>query len=380
MKILHIVPALETGGVETGTVDLAVSLKKLGHTVFVISNGGKLVRYLEDNCVLHIQLPVHKKSPFALLLAPQVASVIREHRIDIVHASSRIPAWIGFLACRLSGTSFVTSCHGFYSRHLFSHVMGWGDLVMVISKSVEKRMTEDFGVSKDKIRLVYRGVDLTKYPYYPDKYDNERGSFAIINVGRLTPLKGQYEFIRAMKRVIDSTNSADKKGNSKHVEAWIAGGVQKGKEYYLKKLKGLAKELGIAEQVKFLGVRNDINDLLNKAYCLVLSTNVPEGFGRVAIEAGAAGTAVCASDIGGIKEVIENGVSGLLFPPKDEAGMAGAIIRMLTDLDFCRECAGNLRKRVERFFTLEEMAEKTLAVYEEAVRKSVSRLSGQHVG
>ncbi|UCD55631.1 MAG: glycosyltransferase family 4 protein [Candidatus Omnitrophota bacterium] len=357
MKILQIVPALETGGVETGTIDLALSLKKLGHTVVVISNGGRLVRDLEDNDMLHIKLPVHKKSPLAILLAIRVAALIKAQKIDIVHASSRVPAWIGFLACKLQGRPFVTSCHGFYSRHFFSYVMGWGKLVMVISKSIEERMIQGFNVPKEKIRLVYRGVDLTKYQYGPDKYGKEKGYFTIINIGRLTPIKGQYEFIKAMKHVINKT---------KQVQIWIVGGLQAGKDRYLSALKDLTEELGMEKQVKFLGARSDIPALLKKADCLVLSTKIPEGFGRTVIEAGAVGTAVCASEVGGIKEIIDNGVSGLLFPPGDEIGMSEAVIRMLNDVELRKRCARNLRKKVEQSFTLEQMARKTLAVYEEA--------------
>ena len=359
MKILHLIPALETGGVETGTIDLALSLKRSGQTVVVVSSGGRLVEDLENNNILHIKLPVHKKSPLALLLAIRVASIIKTQKIDIVHASSRVPAWIGFLACKLRDTPFVTSCHGFYSRHLFSYVMGWGKLVMVISKSVEKRMTEDFKVPKEKIRLIYRGVDLTRYQYCPDKYDAKKDYFTIINIGRLTPVKGQYEFIKAMKHVINKTE---------RVEIWIVGGRKIGKGRYLNALKGLAKELGIEKHVKFLGARSDIPDLLKKADCLVLSTEVPEGFGRTVIEAGAIGTAVCASEVGGIKEIIDDGVSGLLFPPGDETGMSEAVLRMLGDVELRKGCARNLRKKIEESFTLEQMAKATLSVYEEALR------------
>ncbi|MEE9500390.1 MAG: glycosyltransferase family 4 protein [Candidatus Omnitrophota bacterium] len=359
MKILHLIPALETGGVETGTIDLALSLERSGQTVVVVSSGGRLVEDLENNNILHIKLPVHKKSPLALLLAMRIASIIKTQKIDIVHASSRVPAWIGFLACKLRRVPFVTSCHGFYSRHLFSYVMGWGKLVMVISKSVEKRMAEDFKVPKEKIRLVYRGVDLTRYQYCPDKYDAKKDYFTIINIARLTPLKGQYEFIKAMKRVINKTE---------RVEIWIVGGRKIGKGRYLNTLKDLAKELGIEKHVKFLGARSDIPDLLKKADCLVLSTEVPEGFGRTVIEAGAIGTAVCASEAGGIKEIIDNGVSGLLFPPGDETGMSEAVLRMLDDVELRKRCARNLRKKIEESFTLEQMAKATLSVYEEALR------------
>jgi len=359
MKILHIVPALEAGGVETGTVDLALSLKRLGQTVVVVSNGGKLVRDLENNSILHIKLPVHQKSPLALMLVLQIASLIKAEGIDIVHASSRVPAWIGFLACKLRGVPFVTSCHGFYSGGFFSYVMGWGKLVMVISKSIENRMAEDFKVPREKIRLVYRGVDLTKYQYSPGKYDRDKDYFTIINIARLTPIKGQYEFIKAMKRVIDKI---------KRVEIWIVGGLQSGKARYLDTLKDLVRKLGIEKYVKFLGRRGDIASLLKEADCLVLSTKVPEGFGRTVIEAGAIGTAVCASGVGGIKEIIDDGVSGLLFPPGDEAGMSRALLRMLGEVELRRRCASNLRKKVEESFTLERMALKTLSVYEEALK------------
>jgi glycosyltransferase involved in cell wall biosynthesis len=358
MKILHIVPALETGGVETGTIDLALKLKKTGQDIVVVSNGGRLVGDLEKNNILHIKLPVHKKSPLALFLVARIACIIKTQNIDIVHASSRVPALIGFLACKLAGTPFVTSCHGFYSRSPFSYVMGWGRLVMVISKAIEKRMRDAFNVPKEKIRLVYRGVDLSKYDYYPDKYNRQKESLTVINIARLTPIKGQYEFIKAMKRVVDKI---------KNIEIWIVGGLEPGKSRYLETLKNLTRELGMQKHVKFLGKRGDISSLLKQSDCLVLSTKVPEGFGRTVIEAGATGTAVCASDIGGIKEIIDDGISGLLFPPGDEKDMSEALLKMLNDAGLRRKCASNLRKKVEESFTLDEMARRTLAVYEEAV-------------
>ena len=361
MKILHIVPALEAGGVETGTIDLAVSLKKLGEEVIVISNGGRLVKSLEDNGILHIKLPVHSKSPVGLLLIPKVASIIKSHDIDIVHASSRVPAWVGFLACKLTKTPFVTSCHGYYSRHFFSGIMARGKLVMVISKSIGERMKEAFGVPDKKIRLVYRGLDIAKYPYEPNKYNKEKKSFKIINLGRLTPIKGQHEFISAMRHVADRI---------KNVEAWIVGNVDPGKEEYLKELKSLTGKLKLTEHVKFLGLRSDTRDLLKKADLLVLSTTMPEGFGRALIEAGAIGTAVCASDIGGIPEIVENKTSGLLFPVKNIFNMADAIVRMLGDRVLSKKCAATLRKKVEQNFTLEKMTRSTLAVYREAINKA----------
>lgn len=360
MNILHLVPALESGGVETGTIDLAVSLKKLGHAVTVISNGGPLTKELASGGVSHVRLPVHKKSPFTVLVVPRIASIIKKNHINIIHASSRVPAWVGFLASKLTGVPFVTSCHGFYSKHFLSSVMGRGKLVMVISKTIGERMVEAFGVPREKIRLVYRGVDLAKYTYCPDKYEGKKDLFRVINIGRLTPIKGQHEFIKAMKRVSEKVG---------RLEAWIVGGLQKGKSSYAAGLRETVESLGLENCVKFLGLKNDVPELLKKCDLLILSTNVPEGFGRTIIEAGAVGTACCGSNVGGIREIIDDGVTGLLFSPGNDVSMADAVTKMLGSPELCGRCAGNLRKKVEKFFTLEEMARKTFSVYKEAIEK-----------
>ena len=221
-------------------------------------------------------------------------------------------------------------------------------------------MVEAFGVPREKIRLIYRGVDLTKYPYCPDKYEGKKDLFRVMNVGRLTPIKGQREFIKAMRRVSEKVE---------RLEAWIVGGIQKGKEAYAEELRVLVKKMGMENRIKFLGLRSDIGDLFKKCDLLVLSTNVPEGFGRTVIEAGAAGVACSASNAGGIREIIDDGVTGLLFSPRNDASMADAVVRMLRSAELCGRCAGNLRKKVEKFFTLEEMARKTLSVYKEAIEK-----------
>jgi len=358
MNILQIIPALESGGVETGTIDLSLSLKKLGQTVVVVSSGGRMVKELENNGILHIKLPVHKKSPTSLFVIPKVAQVIKTHKIDVVHASSRLPAWIAFLACKVTKTVFVTSCHGFYSKHFFSSIMARGKLVMVISKTIEKRMTEDFGVPKKKIRLIYRGLDLSRYDYLQDKYDKRSAMPIVLNIGRLTPIKGQYGFIKAMKHVTDK---------NKNVEAWIIGGVQKGKENYFDRLQALVKELALEKNIRFFGLKSNVPKLLKKGDCLVLSTNVPEGFGRTLIEAGAVGTVTCASNTGGIPEIIDDGISGILFPPGNDIKMAEGILKLLENPGLSKTLAQNLRKKVEQNFTLTQMAESTLSVYKEAI-------------
>ena len=165
MKILQILPRLDYGGVEIGTVDLAQELIERGHKAYVISAGGELVGKLVKSGVIHYELPVNKKSIKTLFLIRKIRAIIEKEGIDIVHARSRIPAWVAYFATRKSNAKFVTTCHGYYSKHVISRVMGWGERVIVISRVVDRRMIEDFGVSQERIRLIHRGLKLKKYSF-----------------------------------------------------------------------------------------------------------------------------------------------------------------------------------------------------------------------
>ena len=126
MNILQILPEFNVGGVETGTLDLAKYLVRSGHKAVVVSAGGSLVKDLEALGATHYQLPVQKKSFFSIIKTiPLLVEIIRKEEIDIVHARSRVPAWIAYFACRRTKAVFITTCHGYYSKHPFSYVMGW---------------------------------------------------------------------------------------------------------------------------------------------------------------------------------------------------------------------------------------------------------------
>lgn len=355
MKVLQILPALELGGVERGTVDLARSLKARGVGTVVISSGGSLVQELEKEGIPHYTLPVAKKSLLTLGLVPGVVEVIQKERIDLVHARSRVPAWIAWLASRKAGVPFLTTCHGYYSNHFLSRVMGWGKKVIVPSKVIARHMIEDFGVPPDRIVLVPRGVDLSQFSFCPDKYDGPRPKvFKVLNLGRFSPIKGQLEFLWAIHRV---------RQLGIPVEAWLAGSEAEGKTSYTRQIKETVRQFGLEKDVKFLGARRDIPELLREADILVLSSLVPESFGRVLIEAGACGTVCIATRLGGALEIIENEKEGLLVPPRDEKAMAEAMVRLLSNRGEAKIMAAYLRKKVEAQFSLEGMTEKTLEVY-----------------
>jgi heptosyltransferase-1 len=127
----------------------------------------------------------------------------------------------------------------------------------------------------------------------------------------------------------------------------------------------LVKRLGIEDKVEFLGNRTDIPQLLADSDVLVLSTVTQEAFGRVLIEAQAVGVPVVATKVGGVVDIVEHEITGLLVLPKDSDAIAAAVMRLITDRKLVDAMVLEARKRIEQRYTLELMAQKTIAVYAE---------------
>ena len=356
MKILQVLPELNVGGVETGTVDLAKYLVDHGHQSVVVSNGGELVSDLEAAGTRHYALPVHKKSLWLMIkCVTALRAIIQNEKADIVHARSRVPAWIAYFACRGTQAAFITTCHGYYGNRVFSQVMGWPKLVIVPSRVIGRHMMEHFGTLSNSIRYIPRSVDVEKFRVQRPVIEG-KSFFTVTIVGRLTPLKGHTFFLRAMAKVVRAMPN---------IRVWIIGDAPAAKQSYKAELQVLTHRLGIQEHVEFLGNRKDVPQLLAQTDVLVLSTVTQEAFGRVILEAQAAGVPVVATSVGGVVDIIDNGRTGLLVMPKDPDGMANAVMRVLNDKKFAAQLTGAARQKLQENFTLGHMASQTLKVYEE---------------
>ena len=356
MKVLQILPELNVGGVETGTVDLSKYLVRLGHTSVVVSAGGAMVKELEDGGAKHYTLGVNKKSIISIFkLIPKLVQIIKQEEIDIVHARSRVPAWIAYFACRRTRAIFLTTCHGYYRKYLFSDVMGWGKRVIVLSNVIARHMIEDFSVPHERIKLIPRSVDLEKFKYLDPKIKRKE-DFNVGIIGRITPLKGHLHFIKAMARISRLVP---------RLKIWIIGDAPASKEAYKEELQILVRRLGLWHCTEFLGTQRDIPGILEHLDVVVLATTTHEAFGRVVIEAQAAGVPVVATKVGGVIDIIEDGINGLLVPPADAKSMAEATMRIFKDAQFARELAENAYAKVKEKYNLELMVKNTLDVYQE---------------
>ncbi len=358
MHVLQLLPSLTVGGVERGVVDLAKGLIARGHQVSVVSSGGPLVERLTQLGAAHHHLPVHEKSLGAIgSCIPAVARLIATTGVDVVHARSRVPAWIGWVASRRTQRPFVTTAHGFYRPHLASRVMVWGRVVIVPSEALGRHLVERFRLPKDRLRVIPRGVDLEEFACSPPAAVHE-GPWRIGLFGRLSPIKGQEIAVRACERLIRRNIP---------VRLCLAGDTPEAPGR--RSLEALIERLKLRDAVEWLGVRQDIPALIASVDLVVVPSIYPESFGRAILEAQAVGRPVVASRLGAFTELIQEGRNGLLVPPGDPQALADAVERLIGDAALRSRCIERGRRRAETEWTLDRMVEQTLAVYEECLTR-----------
>lgn len=309
MKAINLLPSLDVGGVELHVTELAEHLALCGVENVVASAGGALVQRIEAAGARHVILPLRRKSPAALVAIPRLRRLIRRERPDILHAHSRLPAWIarGALASlpRVERPAFVTTIHGLNSVSRYSAVMASGDRVVAVSRTAAAYASAHYPVLKDNPPLVIEGsVDFTRFHpgIRPDAawvadfeatYPATRGKRLILLPGRLTRLKGHADAVKALAMAKDAG-----------VCLVFAGGVAPGKGAYAREIEALAQEKGVAGHVVFTGARADLPLLMAHCALTIAPSTKPESFGRTVVESLAVGTPVLGYDHGGVGEIL----------------------------------------------------------------------------
>ena len=170
MKVVQVLPALDGGGVEKGTLEIAQALVQAGHESIVISAGGRMVEKLTAQGSQHINWDLGKKSLLTLRHVLAVRRWLKQTRPDILHLRSRMPAWVMYLAWRGLPTDdrphLVTTVHGLYSVSKYSEIMCKGERVIAVSETVREYIKKNYpNTNPSHIKLIYRGVDPVEFPY-----------------------------------------------------------------------------------------------------------------------------------------------------------------------------------------------------------------------
>ncbi|HLI16986.1 MAG TPA: glycosyltransferase [Rhodanobacteraceae bacterium] len=290
MTVVQLLPALENGGAERSTLEVSRALVAAGHRSVVVSAGGRLVGRLEREGGEHIALDIGSKSLRSLARIGTLRRTLSEVDPDIVHARSRVPAWIAWYALRGMHPRpyFVTTVHGLNSPGRWSRIMTRGDRVIAVSQTVHDFVLSHYPrIDASKLSVIPRGIDPEAFPYgyrpenaWRDAFFAEfpqlAGAPLLTLPARGTRLKGHADAIALIAGLSERGVDA---------RLFLMGIVEPGREAYLKEMQALARQRGVADLVVFSPPRNDVRDVFAVSDLVLQLSNRPESFGRTVVEA-----------------------------------------------------------------------------------------------
>jgi len=313
VKVIQILPELNAGGVERGTLEVGKYLTEQGHKSIVISNGGRLVEQLEAEGSRHMTLPVHKKRLNSLKQVKVLRQLFEAEKPDILHLRSRLPAWLAYLAWRKMDPAtrprLVTTVHGFYSVNAYSAIMTKGERVICVSNSVKDYVLQNYPkVPEERLTVIHRGVDPAEFPYgyqppaewlakWLADYPQLEGKFVITLPGRITRWKGQLDFVQVVGALIS-------KGIPVH--GLIAGDPHPKKLEFLDEVQQAIAAAGLKNEITLIGHSSDLREVMAVSDVVVSCSTDPEAFGRVTLEALSIGKPVAAYAHGGVAEQLND--------------------------------------------------------------------------
>jgi glycosyltransferase involved in cell wall biosynthesis len=376
--IMQVLPALNSGGVEQGVIDINAAIVKAGGRSIVVSSGGARVHEIVKAGGTHIQLPVHSKNP--VVIAANIArlrKIIRDMNVDVVHACSRAPAWSASRAVLGTQARLVTSCHSAHRitgavKRLYNSSISKGERVIAVSHFIADYLEQNYSVDAQKVRVVHRGLAVEKF--HPNSVTPERlirisrtwripeGACVVMLPARLSRSKGHMFLLDAIAQL------------QRRDIFCLFLGSDKGNENYRKELESYIASKDMGGAVRIVTDCNDMPAAYMLSTVVACPTLVPEGFGRTAVEAQAMGRPVIATDHGGARETISRDDTGWLVAPGDTGALAAALNEAIS-LDGRGRAllATRAMSHVARHFTNEQMCAGTLDVYAELLDAAAMR-------
>ncbi|MFN2349321.1 MAG: glycosyltransferase family 4 protein [Thioalkalivibrio sp.] len=362
LTVLQMLPALESGGVEKGTLEIAGALVSRGHRSLVMSAGGRLVAPLTAAGSEHYPWPVGRKSLLTFLMTRRLRRFLREQQVDIIHVRSRMPGWVAWLAWRgmdpRTRPRLVTTVHGFNSVNRYSAIMARGERVIAVSECIRDYVLKNYPMTDPaRITVIHRGVDRSAYPYgytppepwlaqWKQQYPQLRDRYVITLPGRLTRLKGHMDFLDTLYQL---------RQRDIPVHGLIVGEPPARRQAYVQEIRQRIDEMQLKDHVTLTGHRSDLREVMCVSDLVLSLSKTPESFGRTTLEALSLGRPVIGYDHGGVGEQL-----GALYP-------MGRIplgdTRTLADriAQWAKEGAPAIPQ--EHGFTLDSMVDQTLSLY-----------------
>lgn len=366
LHIQHVVLSLQAGGLENGVVNVVNRLnpESFRSSVCCLAQTGEFAARLKDGVAVH---QMDWRGGNDLRLPWRLARLFRRTRTDVVHTRNAEAFFYGFLGAKIAAVrTVIHSEHGrtfedrrlrFWVQRMFSLRT---DAMFAVSERLKRDLVAHVGIPDGRLNVIYNGVDASRFvPADRGRIRVACGvdpdDFVVGSVGRLVPVKNFSLLLRAV--------------SSLRTENIVVALVGEGPERTA--LEALARELGIARRVRFLGHREDVAELLPAMDVFVLPS-VSEGMSNTLLEAMAAGVAVVASNVGGNPEIVRDRIDGLLFESGDEAGLCDKLRILLADPPLRARLGVSGRERMLREFSMEAM----ISRYEQLYRSAFAGMGG----
>lgn len=373
LTVVQLLPALESGGVERSTLEIADALVRAGHRAIVVSAGGRLVPRLVQSGAEHVVLDIGRKSLATLRTVGPLRDLFAREGVDVVHARSRLPAWIGWRALRgLAGARhprFVTTVHGLNSPSRYSAVMTRGERVICVSGTVRDYVLRHYPrTDPAKLRVIARGIDPAAFPFapWPDRvaragvaapHPRLRGDGPLLLLpGRGTRLKGHADALALLARL---------RGDGLDARLWMPGAREPGRVDYVAELEARAVALGVDDAVAITPPTAAIANAYAASDLVLQLSRKPEAFGRTVIEALSTGRPVLGWAHGGVGELLRELQPRGAVPTFDASALHAGARALLDDMPARHQALRDaMPPRLARY-SLQAMQQSTLAVYDE---------------
>jgi len=374
--IVQIVPQMNRGGVERGTVEIAEAISARGWKAVVICNGGRMENQLRRAGAEVYTLPVDTKNPLKWpAVRRRLKTVLLSVGADIVHVRSRAPAWIALPLTRAMGIHSISTIHSKFVpqnfvKRIYNQKMLSADGIIAISDYVKSVITRHYSeaVSEEAIQVIHRGVDLGVFD--PAKVSQHRivrlsETLNLPDDGPVLMLPARATEWKGHKALIEAVASLE----AKDVTLLLLGAGD-GHSRFIERLRALAIKTGLDGRLRIASGTDDMPAALMLADVVAMPSTIPEPFGRVALEAQAMGRPVVAFKHGGAIESILEGETGWLAEPNNVEDLARCLHLALKLGPRQRTIwAKRARAHVESAFSTRQMCEKTLEIYADFLQK-----------
>lgn len=375
LSVVQLLPALHSGGVERSTLEIADVLVRAGHRAIVVSAGGRLVAQLEASGAEHIALDIGRKSLLTFRHVRRLRVLFAESSVDIVHARSRLPAWVGWFALRgmpmTRRPHFVTTVHGLNSPSRYSAIMARGERVICVSDTVRDYVLKHYpDTDAARLQVIPRGIDPAAFPHVsaPDRDARTRiaamhpalggqGPLLLLP-GRGTRLKGHADALVLLAAL---------RSDGLDARLWMPGAREPGRETYIADLEAEAARSGLAHALAITPPTAAIAEAYAASDLVLQVSRKPEAFGRTVIEALSCGRPVAGWAHGGVGELLRELLPAGAVAPFD----AGALHRAVRDLLARSPGVPATMPASLLRYSLQAMQDSTLGAYQALIRETI---------